>query len=262
MEQGQTLSRLPGERFELALDSQRGMLTDPSPGGNVMTITSHRAIRHSTEGGRRTTGVLGLDRLSGMEIIDVGRPSKRLGQGLLSIGGGVLLGALAWAMFSETLFVLILGGLPALVGVYLLSGYIFPDETGELVLYAGAYTMRLPLLTMDARRDAYLAVDRISELLAHAPAVRGEAAQDDAPGPSDSDVAPSVSEVPYASMYAPPEEETPTAREGDGMTAEPAPAQETSELSVATADEDVQPAGDGPAYDGQDAKSGDPLRPN
>ena len=258
MEQGQTLSQLPSERFELALDSQRGMLTDPSPGSNVVTITNQRAIRHSTEGGRRATGVLGLDRLSGMEIIDVGRPSKRLGQGVLSIGGGAVLGALAWAVFAETLFVLILGGLPALVGVYLLSGYVFPDETGELVLYAGGYTMRLPLLTTDARRDAYLVADRIAELSAYGPAVPADAAQDDAPGTGDSDVTPSVSEVPYASLYAPPGEEAPTATDGKDMTLEPEPAPETSELSVAAAGEDVQSVDDG-----QDAKPGDPpLGPN
>ena len=132
MEQGQSLSHLPGERFELALDSERGMLTDPTPGSNTVTITSQRAIRYSSEGGKRTTGTLSLERLSGMEVIDVGRPSRRLGQGLLSLGVGAVLGALAWALFAETLFVLILGGLPALAGVYLLSGYIFPDETGEL----------------------------------------------------------------------------------------------------------------------------------
>ncbi|MDA1215556.1 MAG: hypothetical protein O2812_01605 [Chloroflexi bacterium] len=252
MEQGQSLSHLPSERFELALDSERGMLTNSTPGSNAVTITNQRAIRHSSEGGRHTTGVLSLERLSGMEIIDVGRPSRRLGQGLLSMGVGAVLGALAWALFSETLFVLILGGLPALAGVYLLSGYIFPDERGELTLYAGSYTMRLPLLTEDARRDAYLVVDRITELAGMQPPAPGDDTPESAEEPGDSDFAPSVSEVLYSTIFTAPGEDGVAAVDIDIMV--PEPTQEASEDSIPVNSQGMQMAEEGPAEDGQDVK--------
>lgn len=249
MEQGQSLSHLPGERFELALDSQRGMLTNPSPGGNVVTITNQRAIRFSTEGGKHTTGSLSLDRLSGMEIIDVGRPSRRLGQGLLAIGAGAVLGALAWTLFSETLFVLILGGLPALAGVYLLSGYIFPDETGEFTLYAGSYTMRLPLLTADARRDAYLVADRITELSATEPSAASDVTPDVAEEPGGRDFAPEVNEVPYASVFSIPASDDPEVQDSDVPVLEaPIPAHEGPDFSVPATPEKTPPPDERPEY--------------
>jgi hypothetical protein len=258
MEQGQSLSHLPGERFELALDAEHGMLTDPTPGSNTITITNQRAIRHSSEGGKHTTGVLNLERLSAMEIIDVGRPSRRLGQGLLSIGVSAVLGALAWALFSETLFVLILGGLPALTGVYLLSGYIFPDETGELTLYAGNYTMRLPLLTEDARSDAYLVADRISELSAMGPSASSDDAPESAEEPEGSDFAPSVDEVPYSTIFTAPGEDGVEGMDGDVVT--PEPTQEASGDSLLVTSEWVQAAEEEPVGDEQDVKSDYPSQ--
>jgi len=252
MEQGQSLSYLPGERFELGLDSKRGMLTDPTPGNNAVTITNKRAIHRSSEAGKHTTGVLSLERLSGIGIIDVGRPSRQLGQGLLSIGVGTVLGALAWALFSETLFVLILGGLPALAGVYLLSGYIFPDETGELTLYAGSYTMHLPLLTEDARNDAYLVVDRISELSAMGPSASREDTPESVEELGDSDFVPSVNEAPQETIFTTTGGGGTKRVDGDALT--PEPTQETPEDSVLITSEWAQATEEGPAEEGQDVK--------
>jgi hypothetical protein len=260
MEQSKSLSHLPGERFELALDSQRGMLTNPSSDGSVVTVTNQRAIHQSAKSGKRITGVLSLGRLSGMEVIDVGRPSQRLGQGLLAIGAGVVLGVLAWALFSETLFVLILGGLPALMGVYLLSGYIFPDEAGELTLYAGSYTMRLPLLTENARRDAYLVANRITELSARTLSAASGTAPEYAGESYDSDFAPEVNEIPSSNISTVSGEDEAAVTGSDGVTIEPVPVRESPMFTVPASGGGPQPPEDQPAVIDGDSIASAPVR--
>lgn len=157
---------LPGERFELALDAERGALHEPRGGQHVLTLTSHRAIKLAAASSQRTTAVVPLARLTAIEVLDVSRPTTKLSQGLMLLGGGVFLGWLAWLITGVMLVPLLVGGLPILAAVYLLSAYAFPDAEGELVLHAGGYALHQPLRTADARRDAYLVAHRIYELMA------------------------------------------------------------------------------------------------
>ena len=158
---------LPGERWEMGLDARLGGVTPPpSDRRNMLMVTSHRAILTSHRGGKRTTSLLPLEKLTGIEVVDVSRPSGRLLQGLLFLGIGLLLGIGINIVVkaNTTLFVVVGGGLPTLVGVYLLAAYFFPDQQGELVLHAGVHTVRMPLLSASARRDAHLVAHRLSEL--------------------------------------------------------------------------------------------------
>ena len=155
---------LPGERFDLALDAQLGVVGSSAAGENVLTVTTHRAILVTSEPGKRTTALLPLSKLTGVEVVDVHRAAERLPQGLLLLAAGVLLGWLSWIVVGVVLISLLVGGLPILAAVYMLTGYALPDQDGALVLHAGDYSLRHVLRSADARRDAHLVAQRLYEL--------------------------------------------------------------------------------------------------
>ena len=158
------MTLLPGERFDLALDARRGVVTSSEVGENVLTVTTHRAILLSSEPGKRTTALLPLNKLTGVEVVDVYRATERLPQGLLLLAAGGLLGWLSWMIFGVVLLSLLVGGLPVLAAIYILTGYALPDQDGALVLHAGDYSLRHVLRSADARRDAHLVAHRLYEL--------------------------------------------------------------------------------------------------
>ena len=160
---------LPGERFELALDSREGAINSSMAGADTLTVTTHRVIRLGVSGGAKTTEVAPLDRVSAVEVLDVSRDNGRLTKALIALGAGLLLAWLTWNLFDHVvLFSLVAGGLPVLGAVYLLTGYLFPDEEGALLLHCTGHTMRQPLLSEQSRHDAYLVAHRIYELMAGA----------------------------------------------------------------------------------------------
>jgi hypothetical protein len=176
---------LPGELFELGFDPRLGVV-DPPPGGTpALIVTSHRAIWMGQQAGKRTISLIPLDRVSAVEVIDVVRPGARLAQGVLFLGIGVLLGLLSWVVLEVFLLVLIAGGLPTLVGVYMLAGYAFPDEPGELLVHSTGHTLRVHLLSAVARHDAYTVAHRMLELMLRVPGgVAEPAASEAAAGPA------------------------------------------------------------------------------
>ena len=155
---------LPNERFELALDSKKGAVNSAWAGPDSLTITTRRAIRLSVQSGRRITSIMPLERITGIDVVDVTRASERLTQGLIILGVGIVLGWFSWAVAGVTLISLVVGGLPVLVAIYMLAGYAFPDNDGMLVLHSGGHTLEQTLLSSDARRDAYLVAHRLYEL--------------------------------------------------------------------------------------------------
>ena len=145
-------------------------------------VTTHRAIKVGVDGGKRTTSITPLDRVSAVEVTDSGRPTERLAQGLLFMGAGALLGWISWVVLGVALVSLLIGGLPILVSVYMLAAFVFPDEDGELTLYAGTHVVRQPLLSTVARRDAYAVAQRIYELTV-APAAATPGVESPPPSP-------------------------------------------------------------------------------
>ena len=164
----QQIPWLPAERFEIALDAEIGASSAPPPtaGRDVLVVTNHRAIKTGESAGTRTTSLLPLAGMTGIEVVDISRSPERLTQGLIALAVGIALGAASWIVAEVPLISLIIGGLPLLAAVYLLAGYAFPDAEGELVLHSGGQSVRLPLRTQDSRRDAYLVAHRLYELLA------------------------------------------------------------------------------------------------
>jgi hypothetical protein len=179
---------LPGERIELALDSRTGAVTSPTIGEDVLTVTTHRAIRLGRAGGARITEIIPLDRVVHIEVDDVSRDSGRLVKGLIFVFVGAVVGWVIHALFAVTLITLLAGGIPTLVAVFLISGYLFPDEEGAFVLYTAGSVLRHPLLTTESKRDAYLVAHRIYELMTGPEPVRGTSPQpenvDPVPHPS------------------------------------------------------------------------------
>lgn len=157
---------LAGERFELALDSHEGAINASTAGKDTLTVTTRRVIRLGRQGGVRTTAVVPLDRLTAVEVSDVERDTGRLANGMIALVIGAALAWVSWAIFETTMFSLVAGGVPTLIAVFMISGYVFPDDDGALLLHASGYTLRQPLLSSESRRDAYLVAHRVYELMA------------------------------------------------------------------------------------------------
>ena len=156
---------LTAERFELALDSQKGAINSSSAGEDTLTITTRRAIRLGRQGDVRTTAVVPLNRLTAVEILDVERDSTRLRKGLIFLTIGAAAGWICWSVLAVFAFSLLLGGPFILLSVFLIAGYVFPEADGALVLHSNGYTLRQPLRSADSRRDAYLVAHRLYELM-------------------------------------------------------------------------------------------------
>jgi hypothetical protein len=156
---------ITGERFELALDEKLGAVTTLYPSSNALSVTNLRVINRADVGNKRITSILPHDRITAVEITDAVRSRERLFQGLMVLGIGIALAVVSWAVVGLMLVTLIVGGFPILAAIYMLSGYALPDTEGELVIHAGAHSVRHRLLSADARRDAYLVAGRISELM-------------------------------------------------------------------------------------------------
>lgn len=157
---------MPGERVEFTLHAEAGALLAHQPEGDVLTVTNRRAIRTGASTGVRTTSLLPLGKITGVDVLDVSRPTERLGQGILLLVVGLALGGTSWVVVNLPIVSLLLGGIPILAAVYALAGWAFPDAEGELRLHAPGQTVSQPLRSTAARRDAYRAAQRIYELIA------------------------------------------------------------------------------------------------
>ncbi|MBM3940756.1 MAG: hypothetical protein FJ318_07715 [SAR202 cluster bacterium] len=252
------LSMLPGERFEIGLDSQRGALTaPPPPAADAVVVTSHRAVRMGAHGGRRTTAVVTLASLSGVEVIDATRPGERLTQGLTFLAIGAALAVVTWTLFGQPLITLLFGGIPVLLGVYALTAYAFPDTDGELVLHAGAFALRQPLLSENARRDAHLVAHRVYELLDEA---RGPAAPPP-PQPPASVAVPAASLRPIENKKAEVRMQTPRADADPGPFTPIAPTGDAPAANAASAHGVVPPAASAVSINGVRQAAPGPFTP-
>ena len=184
------LTWLPGEVFRFALDAKEGLLNAPSPSA-VLTVTSRRVITFDRRAGRRATTMTAIGAISAVEVVEVSRPAARLWQGLVLLGAGLLLAWVTWMLFSAALITVLVGGLPMLMSVYVLLDFALPNARGELTLHAPGVSIRCPLRSDAAQRDAYAAAHRLLALQAgvdlpgapEAPGAGEEAAAPDAPEP-------------------------------------------------------------------------------
>ena len=178
---------LPGERFDSALHAFAGALDEPAVRGDAVTVTDRRVVKLSASGDERALTMFPLARLSAVEVIDVSRPAQRLGLGLLFIGVGVALGLVSWSMLGVAFVSVLVGGVPALAGVYALAGWAFPDGEGSLRLYVQGHVVTQPLRSAAARRDAHVLALRLAELMVAAAAPHPAALlpEEDAPPPEE-----------------------------------------------------------------------------
>ena len=154
---------LPGERAEVVLDAKTGALASPRAHADSLIVTNHRAVKVGVSQGSRTTTLLPLTNVSSVEVFDVARSSERLIQGVGLLLVGVMIGGATWLALNFPLLSVVAGGVPILISVYVLAGWAFPDDEGELRLYASGHVMTQRLGTAAARRDAYGAAYRIYE---------------------------------------------------------------------------------------------------
>ena len=162
---------LPGESIEMVFDSRNGLVSESNPRGEAVVVTSERVVRNGVAEGGRVVSMFPLQDLSAVEISDSGRSFERLAQGITLISVGLVLGGLSWFILEIQVLSVILGGLPILAGIYMLTGWAFPDTEGALNLYAPGHAIALPLRSAVAREGVYAAMRRIYELRWVDPAV-------------------------------------------------------------------------------------------
>lgn len=155
---------LPDEQVEFVLDARAGLLDEAAPGGDALIVTNRRVARVGSGHGSRVLTLLPLSSVSAVEALDAGRSLERLGQGVLLIAVGLALGGGSWVVLGVQVLSVLLGGLPALAGVYALAGWAFPDAEGQLRIHAFGQVVTQPLRSSAARRDAPAAAARLYAL--------------------------------------------------------------------------------------------------
>lgn len=155
---------LPDERVEFVLDARAGLIDEPAPGGESLIITNRRVVRAGAGQGSRVMTLLPLYNVSAVEVFAVGRALERLGQGVLLLAVGLALGGGSWVVLGVQVLSVLLGGLPALAGVYALAGWAFPDTEGQFRIHSFGQVIAHPLRSAAARRDASEAASRLYAL--------------------------------------------------------------------------------------------------
>ena len=148
---------LPGawlseERAEVVLDAKAGALASPRAQSDSLIVTNHRAVKVGVSQGSRTVTLLPLANISSVEIFDVARSLERLIQGVGLLLVGVMIGGATWLALNFPLLSVVAGGVPILISVYVLAGWAFPDDEGELRLYSSGHVMTQRLGTAAARQ--------------------------------------------------------------------------------------------------------------
>ncbi len=155
---------LPGESIEMVFDARNGLLSESDPRGEALVVTNERVLRDGVAEGARVVSMFPLSDLAAVEVSDSGRSLERLGQGIVLAAVGLVLGGLSWFILEIQVLSVVLGGLPILAGIYMLTGWAFPDTEGALHLYAPGHAIALPLRSATAREGVYAAMRRIYEL--------------------------------------------------------------------------------------------------
>ncbi len=155
---------IPGEIVEVVFDAQGGLVDEMAPRTDALVVTNERVVRDGVANGARVVSMFPLRELAAMEVADNGRSFEKLGQGIVLVAAGLILGGLSWFILEIQVLSVILGGLPILAGIYMLTGWAFPDNEGALQLYAPGHAIALPLQSAAARESVYTAMQRIYEL--------------------------------------------------------------------------------------------------
>ena len=155
---------MQGETVEIVFDARGGLVAEPAPRTDALVVTNERVVRDGVADGSRVVSMFPLRELAAMEVADNGRSVEKLGQGIVLVAAGLILGGLSWFILEIQVLSVILGGLPILAGIYMLTGWAFPDAEGALQLYAPGHAIALPLQSPAARESVYEAMQRIYEL--------------------------------------------------------------------------------------------------
>ena len=155
---------LQGESVQMVFDSSDGFVSESAPRNDALVVTNERVVRDGVADGTRVVSMFPLGALAAVEVSDNTRSLERLGQGIVLAAVGLVLGAISWFVLEIQVLSVILGGLPILAGIYMLTGWAFPDREGVLQLYAPGHAIALPLRTNVARESVYTAMQRIYEL--------------------------------------------------------------------------------------------------
>ena len=111
---------------------RNGLVSKSDPRGESVVVTSERVVRDGVSEGARVVSMFPLQDLAAVEVSDSGRSFERLAQGITLAAVGLVLGGLSWFILEIQVLSVILGGLPILAGIYILTGWAFPDTEGGI----------------------------------------------------------------------------------------------------------------------------------
>ena len=126
-------SLLEYENFQIGFDSNKGMIKNPNDlGCNSTIITNLRLINQESTADCLTITSIPIDKVTSTEIIKVSKSKSKLFRSILLMSAGIIVGSTTWLLLDVIAITLIFGGLPTLVGFYLLTGWAMPDTDNML----------------------------------------------------------------------------------------------------------------------------------
>ena len=160
---------LPGEEFQLALEPEGGVFYQPPDSPEALLLTDLRVIHFGLREGQRFVAMASLSQVGSIEVRDRQRRPGRLWMGGILTGLGIAVTAVVWSILEVPPLALLVGGIPAVVGIYFLMAFLLSEDEGSLVLLTPGHAVNFPLRSRQSADDAYLLVDRFWELSKGAP---------------------------------------------------------------------------------------------
>jgi hypothetical protein len=160
------LRLVPDEKFHLGITPSGTISSYPPDSVDALLLTSHRIIRVGRKGGRRISEAAPLLRLDAAEVCHVDRSLQRLNLSVLLVVVGVALSVITWVSLANQLLALLGGGVVAVIGLWLLAGYLLAETESYLCFYANSHKITLPLYGKHSMQGACQVIDRFFEIVA------------------------------------------------------------------------------------------------
>ncbi|MQF86833.1 MAG: hypothetical protein FI734_05190 [SAR202 cluster bacterium] len=149
-------SLLNHEQFQAGFDSRKGIINDPNEAGpNSTLITNLRLINRVNTDDAVTITSLPVGNITSTEIIRVSKSNSKLFRSILLMASGIIIGWSTWLLLDVIAITLIFGGLPGLIGFYLLMGWVIPDTENMLCFYSNEKSINQALHTKEAELSVH-----------------------------------------------------------------------------------------------------------
>ncbi len=157
------MSLLPGERLWLTLEGRYGLLEEPPLKDSFIALTSQRLIAFTREDNKQRRVLISLDNVDSVEVVDQTRTAKPLITGGLMLVGALVVAWAAAALRLEGIVPWLIAGILVVLAAVTASTYVVAEETANIIFRTRGTEVSLPLLTSQAKTDAYLLANALFE---------------------------------------------------------------------------------------------------